>query len=167
MATCGRKSGLTKPQNSTGVLMRANLATVTAYDLFGFTKPPASSPELDGMFFMSKFVNGVETNIWSSGIEYLPGEDWNVELGAIGPRITGKVWKMGEMEPELPQFVWVDPDPILSGMIGIASDKALGNTIPARADATFDDIVFFAVPEPNSLILFLVGLVAANCCRRN
>ncbi len=155
-----------EPQNSTSILLRANLATVTAYNLFGFTKPPASMPELDGMFFMSKFVNGVETNIWLSGIEYLPGEDWNVELGAVGNRITGKVWKVGDMEPALPQFDWLDPDPILGGMIGIVSDKALGNTIPARADSTFDDIVFFAVPEPNSLILFLVGLVASSCYRR-
>ena len=123
-------------------------------------------PELDGMFFMSKFVNGVETNIWLSGIEYLPGEDWNVELGAIGHRITGKVWKMGEMEPALPQFDWIDPDPILSGMIGFSSDKALGNTIPARADATFDDIVFFAVPEPATVLLILLGLGALTSYRR-
>ena len=149
-------------QNSTSVFMRLDLATATAYDLFGFTKPPASMPELDGMFILSKFVNGVETNIWQSGIEYLPGEDWNVELGAVGNRITGKVWKVGDMEPALPQFDWFDPEPIPSGMIGISSDKALGNTIPARANATFDDIVFISVPEPSTALLMFAAIALAG-----
>jgi len=135
-----------KVQNSTSTFMRADLSTATAYDLFGFTKPSAQMPELDGMFIVSKFVNGVETNIWLSGIEYLPGEDWNVELGAVGDQISAKVWKVGELEPTAPQFTMIDDDPIVSGLIAISSDKSSGNTIPARGDATFDDIYFTPVP---------------------
>lgn len=155
-------------QNSTSVFMRANLTTGTGYDLFGFTKPPASMPELDGMFILSKFVYGEETNVWLSGIEYLPGEEWNVEIGTVGARITAKVWRVGDAEPSAPQFDWIDPDPISGGMIAIASDKSSGNTILARGDATFDNIVFDAVPEPSTLLLGLVGLTAfgISCKRR-
>jgi hypothetical protein len=132
-------------QNSTSTFIRTDLATATGYGLFGFTKPPGQMPELDGTFLMSKFVNGVETNIWASGIEYLPGEDWNVELGAVGDQISGKVWRVGDLEPMTPQFLMIDDNPIMSGMIAIASDKSLGNTIPARGDATYDDIYFTPV----------------------
>ena len=153
-------------QNSSSVFIRGDLATATAYILYGFTRPPASMPELDGMFIMSKFVGGVETNIWLSGIEYLPGEDWNMEIGAVGDRITAKVWKVGDTEPSSPQFNWIDDDPITSGMIGISSDKTAGNRIFARGDATFDDIVFRPIPEPTTCASLLAGLLAAITLKR-
>ncbi len=153
-------------QNSTGVGMRVDLGTATGYLLFGFTRPPASMPELDSTFLMSKFVNGVETNIWESGIEYLPGEDWNVEVVQSGARITAKVWRAGDLEPSEPLFDWIDPDPIAGGMIAISSDKTKGNTIDARGDGTFDDIVFYSVPEPQSLLLLAVGTLAMFIYRR-
>lgn len=153
-------------QNSTSVFMRADLQNATAYLLFGFTRPPASMPELAGTFLMSKFAAGVETNIWQSGIEYLPGEDWNMEIGAVGARITAKVWRVGESAPVKPQFDWVDPDPIASGMVGISSDKTSGNTIYARGDATFDDIVFQPIPEPAACTLLMVCLLATLPLKR-
>lgn len=153
--------------NSTSILMRGNLATGTAYLLFGGTFPPGQFPELDGMFFVSKFVNGVETNLWASGIEYLVGEDWNVELGTVGARVAGKVWRVGDPEPAAPQFSWIDPDPIPSGMVGFASDKSAGNTILARGDATFDDFAFTAIPEPTGLVLLLAGLLAGGLRSRS
>jgi hypothetical protein len=151
--------------SNTALEMRLDLSTGTGYVLFAFTSPPNSMPDLDGTFLMSKVVNGVETNIWDSGIEYLPGEDWNVELGAIGSRITAKVWQVGDLEPTTPQFDWIDPDPITGGQIAISADKALGNTVPARADGTFDDVVFI-VPEPASVALVLAGLVGVLALRR-
>ena len=146
--------------------MRGDLSTATTYILFGFTRPPGQMPELDGMLLMSKFVNGVETHILQSGIEYLPGEDWNVELEAVGDHISAKVWRVSDLEPKRPQFDWIDPDPIMSGEIGISSDKTIGNTIPACGDATFDDIVFHAIPEPASIALILVGLTTVLPLKR-
>lgn len=153
-------------QNSTSIGIRADLSTATGYILFGRTQSPNSMPELDGMFALSKFVNGAETVVWSSGIEYLPDEEWNVELGAVGARITGKVWMVGAAEPSVPQFEWIDPDPIATGMLVISSDKSSGNTILARGDATFDDIVFHAVPEPSTMLGSCVALLATVSLRR-
>jgi len=152
--------------NSTAIEMRLDLLTATGYLLFGMTKPPSSAPELKGTFLLNKFVNGAETVLWNSGIEYLTGEDWNIELGAVGDQISGKVWRVGDLEPIVPQFVMTDPDPILGGMLGISSDKTSGNPIAARGDGTFDDIVFNAIPEPSSTLLILMGLATLTCCRR-
>jgi hypothetical protein len=115
---------------------------------------------------LHKFVNGVETSLWESPFEYAPGQDWNVELGTVGNQISAKVWRVGDSEPPMPQFSMTDPDPIIGGMIGISSDKTLGVSVPARADATFDDIVFIGVPEPSSLLLILMGLAAWTLGRR-
>ena len=57
-------------------------------------------------------------------------------------RISAKVWKVNDPEPMLPQFEWIDPAPVPPGQIAISSDKTIGNTLPARGDGTFDDIVF-------------------------
>ena len=117
---------------------------------------------------MTKFANGAETSLWESpnnGIEYLVGEEWNVELGTVGHQISAKVWKVGDPEPLAPQFSVFDPSPVPGGMIGISSDKSLGVGVPARGDATFDDIVFIGIPEPSSVLL-LVGLAAITLYRR-
>ena len=134
-----------EPQNSTSTFMRADLSTATAYLLFGFTRPPSSPPDFDGAFLLNRFKFGAEEVLWNSandGIEYLPGEDWNIELGVVGARVTGKVWRFGSAEPAEPQFTWIDPAPLSAGQIAISSDKTIGNTLPARADGTWDDIVF-------------------------
>ena len=150
-----------EPQNSTAIEMRLDLSTVNGYVLFGFTQPPTSLPQYDGVFLMSKFVNGVETNIWNSGndgIEYLVGEDWNVEFGTVGNKISAKVWKDGDSEPSSPQFLMIDDTPITGGQISISSDRTTSNTTDARGDGTFDDI-YFIVPEPGSLWLFTLGFL--------
>lgn len=153
--------------NSTSVILRGDLTTATGYLLLGVTRPPTDMPEFEGSLGISKFFNGVETSIWrgwEDGINYRPGEDWNVELGAVGARITAKVWKVGDLEPDKPQFDWIDPEPILSGMIALSSDKVLGNTVPARGDATFDDLTF-CVPEPATGLLLMAGTLAAISSR--
>jgi hypothetical protein len=156
-------------QNSTSLEMRLDLSTATTYILFGFTQPPTEAPEFDGVFIFSKFVNGVEEVLWTSGendIEYLVGEDWNAELGAVGNRISAKVWRVGDPEPAAPQFQMIDLDPIIGGQLGISSDRTIANKTDARGDGTFDDIVFFAVPEPASITLILVAMCGFLALRR-
>jgi hypothetical protein len=114
---------------------------------------------------LQKFVLGKGTTLWQSGLEYLPGEDWNVELGTVGNRISAKAWKVSDPEPALPQYDEIDPDPIMSGQFSISSDKVLGVKVPALADATFDDIVFI-VPEPAPFALALAGLLGVVALRR-
>ncbi len=155
-------------QNSTAIEMRFDLATVNAYALFGFTQPPTAPPGFDGVFLLSKFVDGVETVIWNSGddgIEYLVGEEWNIEFGTVGRKISAKVWKEGDLEPLSPQFVMVDDSPITGGQISISSDRTTANTTDARGDGTFDDI-YFIVPEPGSLWLVAMGFLGLCGFRR-
>jgi hypothetical protein len=88
-----------EPNNSTSLEMRLDLSTATAYLLFGATIPYLGH---QGGFELHIFVNGVETSMWESandGIEYLPGQDWNVELGTVGNQISAKVW--GGSEPPM------------------------------------------------------------------
>jgi hypothetical protein len=151
---------------NTALEMRLDLSTATAYLLFDLTVPYQG---YQGWFAVHKFVNGVETSLWESfndGIEYVPGENWNMELGTVGNQISAKVWKVGAPEPPMSQFSITDPDPISGGMIGISSDKVLGVPVPARADSTFDDIVFNGVPEPSSFLLILLGVLALTISRR-
>ena len=84
----------------------------------------------------------------------------------MGNRISAKVWKVGDPEPTMPQYDEIDADPIMGGQFSISSDIA-GDNLPvdARADSTFDDIVFI-VPEPASMLLILTGLIALLALRR-
>ena len=153
------------PNANAALEMRLDLATGTAYVLTGYTRPPSSNPDLEGTLNLSKFVGGVQTILWSSGLEYLVGEEWNLELGTVGNRISAKVWKEGDPVPTMPQYDEIDPDPIMSGQFSISSDWGLGLDSPGGADSTFDDIVFI-VPEPASVLLILTGLIAVLALRR-
>ena len=145
-------------RNSTSVIMRANFDTFSAYVLFGNTTPvPPGEP--GSAFALSRLdPGGAETRLWDSGIPYQPGEDWNVELGAVGSQISAKVWRVGQPEPDEPQYSEFDPFALSAGFIAISSDVITVDA-PSFADATFDNIVFI-VPEPASFVLVLVGLVS-------
>jgi hypothetical protein len=156
-----------EPNANASVEMRLELATGTAYVLSGATATPTSNPDRDGYLLLSKFVGGEQTQLWLSDVDYLQGEDWNVELGTVGNRISAKVWKVDDPEPTMPQYDEIDPDPIMSGQFSISSDIVAGLPVPvdARADSTLDDIVFI-VPEPASVLLILTGLIALLTLRR-
>ncbi|MAT70528.1 MAG: hypothetical protein CMJ58_13505 [Planctomycetaceae bacterium] len=147
-----------EPNSNAALELRADLGTGSGYVMFGGTKSSSTNPSLAGTFQLSKFVNGAETALWRSGIEYKLGETWNMEVGAVGKRISAKVWKVGDPEPLDPQYSEIDPSAPASGTIAISADKILGVTVPARADATFDNLEFRPVPEPATVVLGIVGL---------
>lgn len=149
------------PGTTTSVIMRANPATFSGYLLYGNTAT--------GMrFAVCRFDNGVQTDTsWIDGIVFEAGQDWWVELGAVGDQISGKVWKVGDPEPPTPQVEFADST-YSSGMFGLSAGLGPDATEPATVGGTFDN-VSFTVPEPSSLLLAAIGAVAllgVGWCRR-
>ncbi len=74
-------------------------------------------------------------------------QDWMLEAGAVGDRLTLKYWLVGEAEPTLPQWEWIDPNPLGAGMLGLRAGNDASAPNPVRLGATFDDIFFTSFPE--------------------
>ena len=149
--------------NSTAVLMRADLGTLSGYLLFGNTN--SHDAPGSGRFNLNKFVNGVESNIWRSDFAYEVGEWWNIELGTVGTTLSAKVWKVGDADPISPQFVGTDTSNT-TGQIILSSDVSSAHTIPGRADGSFDNVSFYAIPEPSTVLLGFMGIAAVFGHRR-
>ena len=75
-------------------------------------------------------------------LAFSPGQEYEMEVGAVGNRITMKVWPANEEEPELPQLVAFD-DAIAEGVIGlVAATSPPGLAEPTPVDILFDDLTF-------------------------
>ncbi len=71
-----------------------------------------------------------------------PGQVWWMEAGAVGNRLSLKVWAEDGQEPDRPQLEVTDFDqPFMSGQIGLAA-RAFMNTTPAYVHVEFDDVYF-------------------------
>ena len=79
-----------------------------------------------------------------SGLKLGVGEDWWIEAGGVGDRLSMKVWRVGTAEPPLPQLTVVDST-FTSGRIAVESNVAVPQ--PAQVNATFDDIYFTPISE--------------------
>ena len=132
---------------------------LTSYE-FGATSLSTSlsptGPGAEGVFLFNKYVGGQNTKneIVQFGVPKID-EEWIVEGGVVGDRVTMKYWAVGEPEPATPQFEWIDPDPIPAGFIGVSANvdgtgiEATGNPPPWRIGVTVDDIWFTPVPDPS------------------
>ena len=102
-----------------------------------------------------------------SGLRYLgvitdlsfdAGEEWIMEAGTVGDRISLKVWQSGDPEPASPQLVATDSS-IRSGSFGLVGDVSGSAAGPAFLSVTFDDVQFTPVPESSGLALSAFGLL--------
>ena len=65
-----------------------------------------------------------------------------MEVGAVGNRISMKVWAVGDEEPDLPQLVVFD-DTLKTGLLSLTpatSPETLNS--PTKVDATYGDVRF-------------------------
>lgn len=95
----------------------------------------------------------------------VPGEDWIIEVGAVGSRLSMKVWRDGDLEPQTPQLIAVDSNYSEGSFfaVGVRKDSAFQEA--GQVSATFDDVTFF-IPEPSTLLLALVTLGVAGGWRK-
>ena len=72
------------------------------------------------------------------------GKDYHMEVGAVGNRITMKVWAVGDDEPELPQLVAFD-NALTEGTVGLIPATSPTQMFESFAvDVTYDDVTFLA-----------------------
>jgi hypothetical protein len=113
-----------------------------------------------GEFHFSRLDNGIiafSTPV--PGLTFAPGEDWNMEFGAVGNEFSMKAWKLGDPEPAAPQFTAVD-DTYATGVVGVTASVFTNNiSVPTPVNTTFDDIYFTAIPEPSSAILGMMATI--------
>lgn len=98
--------------------------------------------------------------------EFMQGEDWILEAGAVGDMITAKIWRKGDPEPAQPN-VTVQDSTYPTGLFGVAAFVGTAWTQPEHTDAFFDDIQFTpaGVLEPRASILAMVVCFAATVLR--
>ena len=147
--------------NVTAIHMRADLSTFTTYLLYTNTGTVLDPKK----FRLSKLEDGAETILWQSDFMYTQGEEWIMELGAVGNTLSAKAWQVGTAEPPAPQFETTDSEPLPPGQFLLTNDVPTPDVVASFADASFDN-VYFTVPEPAAVALVLVGLLGAAAYRR-
>lgn len=96
-----------------------------------------------GMFSIMKLDGG----LWpiapeTPQVAFGPNEDWMLEAGAIGNRLSLKVWEYGEPEPEAPQWEAID-DSFSSGSVAVFTNVTHQRSeVDTTIDARFDDLYF-------------------------
>jgi len=106
-----------------------------------------------GIFYFNRLDDGVFTHVLvvSEGEPHL-GDEWMLEAGVVGDRLSMKWWPVGSPEPTEPQWEWIDPDPLPAGRIALnvfisqRGVNATGTPGPWRLGAIFDDL-YFTFPE--------------------
>ena len=124
--------------SNANVMLRGDLETFSGYVF--------ASASNRNEFVINRFVNGVGEELAVGGavdgLNFGVGEEWSLEVGAIGNELSLKAWRVGEDEPVAPQLV-VRDDQFTSGQIGLISAvEAWFAPGPVKLDVTFDDLVF-------------------------
>jgi hypothetical protein len=158
----GRLRASVRVDNSSNadLILRANPATFSGYvfaALGGY-----------GQFRFSRLDGGlIMRDELVPGPTFAPGENWMMEMGAIGNEFSLKAWKVGDPEPTTPQFTAIDNTYAL-GALGVSASVSTNNiSAPTPVNATFDNVAFTPIPEPAAVFLVvaaLASLFAAACC---
>lgn len=91
--------------------------------------------------------------------------DWWMEGTGIGDQLSLKVWRDGDPEPAEPQLSITDTT-YNHGWFGVGAAAPPGLPDSILYQASFDDVSFRSVPEPNASVCFALGLVGVAAIRR-
>jgi hypothetical protein len=145
----GRLRATVRAHGPTDVVLvvRGNPTTLTSYSLFG-----SGSYGLVG--FTRNDTGSVQGRFEQvPGVVFTPDEDWTLEFGVLGDVFSMKAWKVGEPEPLEPQLTVVDTTYALGGL-GVFANLYTNNiAMPTAVNATFENVYFTAIPEPDAVAL--------------
>jgi len=125
-----------------------NPATVGAGEDFG----------IFGIQLLDQVTNPDLVFLSSSVAEFRAGEDWMMEAGAVGDQLSLKVWKVGDLEPAVPQMTATD-NTFTAGEFGLTAEILSAVGSPVQTNAYFDDVYFTAIPEPATISLMALGIL--------
>ena len=136
------------PSYSEGFLrVRLRAVTQNTRVFLGMRAGDAAAEE--GYIFMASPVDGRFSMFCSpscSGVQYVDGvaefllnEDWFMQAGVVGDQMSIKVWKVGDLEPAVPQVTITDIT-YATGNLGVAAQHWPG--IASKIMGVFDDICF-------------------------
>jgi protocatechuate 3,4-dioxygenase beta subunit len=133
-----------------GIAMRISGSLETGFSNYTFSGTNAwSGIRGNAAFSIGKNVNGrtIMSRRLPNDFRFGVGEWWNIEAGAVGDRLSIKVWRVGDPEPESPQLTLTDST-LRTGKFAVWSNINNVSPFPGpdRVDATFDDI-YFRFPE--------------------
>ena len=148
-------------ESDANLVLRGNLGDLSGYLFTGVGKR--------GQFEMHCFCgdeSGLLGTITSPAFEI--GVDYHMEASAVSDKLTMKVWRVGEEEPDLPQLT-VFNDRLTDGVVALApASSPAGAARSVRVDVTYNDLTYRpvnAIPEPSSAALLLFGLLACGRIR--
>ncbi len=152
------------PGTTLGLGLRVDDEAGTDYGFYGSTG--------FGTFYIERFdpsLPSPQTILAMADTALFPfalGEDWNLEAGAVGNRLTLKAWRVGQPEPVNPLLTVLDSafgQPGPTNLCAISFFDGAVVSGPVQVSATFDNITFTAVsasaPEPSSAALAMLGSV--------
>lgn len=84
------------------------------------------------------------------GLKMDIGEEWWIEAGGLGDKLSMKVWRVGTPEPALPQLTVIDST-FATGRVGVEANLDPKYLETTRVNATFDEITFKPLSEKSKV----------------
>ena len=124
------------------------------YGFFASSSPGHNFEGVAHRFGIQRFGGGPSVLIGVlDGVSFHAGEEWFLEAGAVGDRISLTVWRPGEPKPPTPQLAFTDTTHRY-GQVSLNAYIGVEHAGKTQVWAAFDDVSFTPVlpgsSEPSS-----------------
>ena len=94
----------------------------------------------EGILYLVKTDRSSLTILATTDVGFRAGQEWTVEVGAVGDTITARAWQANESETSAVQITQSDRS-FTQGFIGLAASQHVG--VSSTFGGSFDDMQFF------------------------